>query len=264
MMTGWGSSFTLTIWCNTACLHCDAAQSTKNHQSRRIPFWMLNIYVRVCAWVRAWKTFEYDCACSSFSASVCMFKTFWNIEEARQLALKIQKGWKSIYNPNTQHQKVHSQGPRSNVEEAWGWVQSLNENKVAEWWEDTAAEKMMLTYSRLMALVVFSKGHKANSDGLETGSDGWSELERGMNRTRYRLQILNHNQPETHNNYNHNHSTRESETRTMGCHNVWWVLDIINWCWQYIIFSLLVWFWPLSARGSALLIKINYEQRLSM
>lgn len=51
-----------------------------------------------------------------------------------------------------------------------------------------------------MALVVFSKGHKADSDGLETGSDGWSELERGMNKTRDRLEILNHNQQESHNN----------------------------------------------------------------
>lgn len=170
--------------------------------------------------------------------TVCMFKTFWNIEEAHQLSLKIQKGWKSIYNPNTQHQKVHSQGPRSNVQEAWGWVQSLNENKVAGWWEDTAAEKMMLTYSWLMALVVFSKGHKADSDGLETGSDGWSELERGMNKTRDRIEILNHNQQETHNNQNCNHSTRESETRTMGYQNNRWILDIINWCWQYIIFFL--------------------------
>lgn len=35
----------------------------------------------------------------------------------------------------------------------------------------------MQTYSRLMAFVVFSEGHKANSEGLETRPDGWTELE---------------------------------------------------------------------------------------
>lgn len=80
--------------------------------------------------------------------------------------------------------KVHSQGPGSNVEEAWGWVRSMNENQVAGWWEGTAADNLMLTYSWLMASVVFSKGHKADSDGLETGPDGWSELQGGMNKNR--------------------------------------------------------------------------------
>ena len=70
--------------------------------------------------------------------------------------------------------KVHSQGPRSNAE------RSVNENDVAGCWEGAAAYEMMLTYSWLMALVVFSKGHEADSDGLKTGSNGWSELEGRM------------------------------------------------------------------------------------
>lgn len=53
----------------------------------------------------------------------------------------------------------------------------MNENKVAAWWESAAVEQMLLTYAWMMASVVFSKGHKADSDGLETGTNGWGELE---------------------------------------------------------------------------------------
>ena len=35
-----------------------------------------------------------------------------------------------------------------------------------------------LTYSRLVSFVVLSKRHQANGDGLQTGPDGWAELER--------------------------------------------------------------------------------------
>lgn len=97
------------------------------------------------------------------------------------------KGWKSI---NTQHQKVHHQRPRSNVEEMRAWVRSMNDNEVALRWE---VDEVMLTYSWLMASVVFSKGHKANSNGLETGPDGWSELEKergvGKNKNICMLQL---------------------------------------------------------------------------
>lgn len=127
-----------------------------------------------------WKC-VYDGACSSISASVHNCVHVQNILKygSTPASPRDSRGWKSIYNPNTQHQKVHSQGPRSNVEDTWGWVQSMNENQVAGWWEGTAADKTMLTYSWLMPFVVFSKGHKADSDGLETGPNAWSELEGG-------------------------------------------------------------------------------------
>lgn len=35
-----------------------------------------------------------------------------------------------------------------------------------------------------MAFIVFSKGHEANSKGLETGLNGWSELEGGVDKKR--------------------------------------------------------------------------------
>lgn len=35
-----------------------------------------------------------------------------------------------------------------------------------------------------MAFIVFSKGHEANRKGLETGPNGWSELEGGMDKKR--------------------------------------------------------------------------------
>ena len=156
---------------------------------------MLNINVCLCVCVQ-WKC-VYDCECSSISASVHNCVHVQNILKYRRstpASPRDSKGWKSIYYPNTQHQKVHRQGPRSNVEEARGWVRSLNENQVAGWWEGTAAENMMLTYSWLMASVVFPKGYEADSDGLETGPDGWSELEGGTYKNRDRLKILIHYQ----------------------------------------------------------------------
>lgn len=37
--------------------------------------------------------------------------------------------------------------------------------------------EMKLTYSWLMTFVVFSKSHKADSEGLKTGTNGWSKLD---------------------------------------------------------------------------------------
>lgn len=50
--------------------------------------------------------------------------------------------------------------------------------------EDPCRGEMMLTYSWLMTFVVFSKSHKADSKGLETGTDGWSKLDGRMDKRR--------------------------------------------------------------------------------
>lgn len=114
MMKGWGGASTLTIWYNTACLHCGAAQSTKNHESQMIPFWMLK-YLLVCPYRRArWKC-VYDGACSCISASVRNCVHVQNTLKYRRstpASPRDCKGWKSIYNPNTQHQKGTQSGAK--------------------------------------------------------------------------------------------------------------------------------------------------------
>ena len=167
-----------------------------------------------------------------------LFKAFWNIDETQQLAFKIPKDERESTIVTHNIKKVHSRGPRSNVREVWGWMSTICEwQRVAGWWESAAADKIMLTYSWLMALVVLPKGHKADGNGLETGSDGWSKLVKWTEKKQW--QTLNPNPVTTlllinktyiTCNWNSNHSTRKR--LNINNKNIRWIFDIMNWCRQ--------------------------------
>lgn len=136
----------------------------------------------------------YGHACCSISVSLYNCVHVQNIlkyRRAHQLALEIQKDERAstIQTHNIKRYTVRGQGGVKKRRGDW-WVRSMNENKVAGWWDSAAVEQMILTYSWLMASVVFSKGHKADSDGLETGPNGWSELE-GVDKNKdFRISIV--------------------------------------------------------------------------
>lgn len=108
-----------------------------------------------------------------------MLKTFLNTEVAHQLALKIPKDERA-----STIQTHYIKGTQARAKEKCR--KSMGMSTIFEWessgWmmRGYSWRKMMLTYSWLMASVVFSKGHKADSNGLETGPNGWSELEGGV------------------------------------------------------------------------------------
>lgn len=110
---------------------------------------------------------------------VWMFKTFWNIQEKHQLALKIAKRMK-------EHLKSkHTTSKRYTVRDQGGMQKRCED----EWEQCVLVDEAMLTYSWLMTLVVFTKGHEANSDGLKTWSDGRRKLERESHITKKQKKV---------------------------------------------------------------------------